>query len=175
MTPSRESIIFGLCSSITDEFNITQMEQQIMRQIEKQMLNAISARGSWISSNTRVTTSTVDHVTKSEVFLHENHIATFTHGAEGTGWLDVNLDTLADWPTPTTKSRLNALGASVHTHKHVIHIDGAPVEQRRIEKWLRENPQVGKLCRDGKDVFYVTLPGGSTREIAPFFFLGGAA
>ena len=47
--------------------------------------------------------------------------------------------------------------------------------KQQIEQWLRDNPRVGKLCVEGKDVFYVVLPGGTYREIAPLFFLGDAA
>lgn len=96
-----------------------------MRKIEQQMLNAISiirnnenARG-WSNGNTIVTNAG----DRAKVFLHGNHIADVFN----TGLLEVNKQTLARWQTPTTKSRLRALGANVATRKGVTYLDNVAV------------------------------------------------
>ena len=69
-----------------------------MRKIEKQMNAAVNNRTSWSNSNTRV-----DRMgNRSEVYLHNNHIATVYDNG------DLQLSS-AGWETVTTKSRLNAL------------------------------------------------------------------
>lgn len=97
-----------------------------MRKIEQAMLAAVQQRKFWISGNT-----CVDYVEagnpngpRSEIFLHGNHIADYWHQS---GTLDVDSRTLALWPTPTTKSRLRALGASVYTKKGTTYLDGQVV------------------------------------------------
>lgn len=97
-----------------------------MRKIEKEMLGAIAARKYWNSANT-----CVDYVTagnpfgpRSEIYLHGNHIADYWHE---TGKLEVDARTLAQWPTPTTKSRLRALGANVATKKGVTYLNGESI------------------------------------------------
>ena len=92
-----------------------------MRKIEQQMLDAISSRRTWHGSNTSV--SSIDDV-NCAVFLHGNHIADVN---SETGFVMVNKYTLAKWPTPTTKSRLRALGANVYTKKHTVYLDGQPI------------------------------------------------
>jgi hypothetical protein len=91
-----------------------------MRQIEKDMLNAIDSHKAWRNSNTSVSL----HVDARgflvpNVFLHNNHIATVENGI-----VKVNTYTLAKWPTVTTKSRLRALGANVTTKRGVTYLDG---------------------------------------------------
>ena len=89
-----------------------------MRKIEKQMLNAVKNKAiRFISGNTWVS----GHGGTSQVFLHNNHIATFQHD---TGKLAVNTYTLRQWPTATTKSRLRALGAQVETRNGVVYLNG---------------------------------------------------
>jgi len=96
-----------------------------MRKIEQQMLNAIhaiqhnqGAKG-WSNNNTIVTNAG----DRAKVFLHGNHIADVFN----TGILEVNKETLARWQTPTTKSRLRALGANVTTRKGVTYLDNVAV------------------------------------------------
>jgi hypothetical protein len=94
-----------------------------MRLIEKQMIAAIGARKAWRNNNTSVSL----HVDARgflvpNVFLHNNHIATVENGV-----LKVNTYTLSKWPTPTTKSRLRALGADVTTKRGVTYLDGVAV------------------------------------------------
>jgi len=92
-----------------------------MRKIEQQMVLAVnniihnqSAEG-WSFDNTIVTNAG----DRAKVFLHGNHIADVFK----TGILEVNIDTLRRWSTPTTKSRLRALGAHVFTHKGVTYLN----------------------------------------------------
>jgi len=69
-----------------------------MRVIEKNMLKALNAGINWQSANTTVLSS-------GSVFLHGNRIAYMENGV-----LVPDLQTLAYWPTNTTRSRLQALG-----------------------------------------------------------------
>jgi len=92
-----------------------------MRKIEQQMLSAINERKSWQNSNTSV--STIDDV-NSAVYLHGNHIADVN---SRNGFVMVNTYTLKQWATPTTKSRLRALGANVTTRKGVTYIDNVAI------------------------------------------------
>ena len=99
-----------------------------MRQIEKDMCAAIARNESWSKDNTRVEPTFADGLLACRVFLHGNHIAD-TLQVTGNGILRVfpNRDTLAQWPTPTTKSRLRALGVNLTQARGVISIDGEVV------------------------------------------------
>ena len=72
-----------------------------MRQIEKNMLNAVRNGKSFRSGNTVVTADN----TGIKVYLHGNCIFAIYQG--------VKRFTLAGWNTVTTRSRLNALGVNV--------------------------------------------------------------
>lgn len=85
------------------------------------MLNAINSRKAWQSGNTTV--SPIDDI-NSAVFLHGNHIADVN---SRNGFVMVNADTLRAWQTPTTKSRLRALGANVTTRKGVTYLDNVAI------------------------------------------------
>lgn len=87
-----------------------------MRMIEKKMLRAIEQRRDWRQDNTRVSVSDIG----ADVYLHGHHIAFVALS----GKLRVNKDTLSRWPTPTTKSRLRALGADVYTRNWITYLDG---------------------------------------------------
>ena len=76
-----------------------------MRKIERQMNFAISNKGDWSSSNTRVEFTTTTNC--SSVFLHGHNIATFDHNLKA-----VKLSSCG-WTTNTTKSRLNAILSEV--------------------------------------------------------------
>lgn len=93
-----------------------------MRKIEKEMLAAIAARKDFFKDNTLVVFS--DHngnpYLSATVYLHGHSIAYVLPG----GLIEVNKDTLADWPTRTTCSRLRALGVSVNLKQGLPHIDG---------------------------------------------------
>ena len=90
-----------------------------MRQIEREMLHAITFGKEWSKANTRVDAM-------GRVYLHDNHIATVDWYGNT---ITVNLDTLRDWPTPTTKSRLNALGASVYTRDYETYVSGHAINR----------------------------------------------
>lgn len=97
-----------------------------MRKIEQQMLAALKARKDFNLANTSVyfigaSESGNPHGSRSEVFLHGNHIADYWHH---TGTLEVDTRTLARWPSNTTKSRLRALGAHVTTKNYRTYLDG---------------------------------------------------
>ena len=72
-----------------------------MRKIETQMNQAIRGQRNWAGSNTTVFTD--DAGLYSTVYLHGNHIATYSHVDRSLSLLD------GGWQTVTTKSRLNAL------------------------------------------------------------------
>jgi hypothetical protein len=91
-----------------------------MRKIEKQMLDAIINRKSWQSGNTTVSPR---NDSSMSVYLHGNHIA----DVWALGFISVNQDTLKQWSTPTTKSRLRALGANVATRKGVTYLDNVAI------------------------------------------------
>lgn len=95
-----------------------------MRKIEKEMCNAIVDRRDWSKDNTRVHFSCTGF---GKVYLHGNHIADATRNIYGSIIITPNRDTLADWPTPTTKSRLRALGVNLTQRAGVISIDGEVV------------------------------------------------
>ena len=76
-----------------------------MRKIERQMNFAISNKGNWGSSNTRVEYN--ENTNCSSVYLHGHQIATFDHNLKA-----VKLSSCG-YTTVTTKSRLNALLSEV--------------------------------------------------------------
>ena len=92
-----------------------------MRKIEKDMIKAIMNEQNWSNSNTMVAIVDGD----AYVYLHGHHIATVKDCLPLE--LEVNRDTLAKWPTVTTKSRLRALGANVTTKNWVTYLDGVAV------------------------------------------------
>lgn len=91
-----------------------------MRKIEKEMLQAIKTYQNFSKSNTIVDHSMVNNL-PTHVYLHGNHIASVYVSDE----IKVfpNLKTLEEYPTPTTKSRLRALGVNVYQSKGKIYID----------------------------------------------------
>lgn len=101
-----------------------------MRKIEQQMKQAIINRSDkWVNSNTAVfyisaNESGNPHGARSEIFLHGNHIADYWHN---TTVLDVDLKTLQQWPSKTTKSRLRSLGANITTKNNVTFLNGVAI------------------------------------------------
>lgn len=88
----------------------------IMRKIESEMLAAITSKSSFSKDNTQVSyfpkidLPNHSRIETSKVYLHGNHIATVVHPTFfADGRTVVNKDTLADYPTRTTCSRLRAL------------------------------------------------------------------
>lgn len=97
-----------------------------MRKVEQKIVDAVRAGLDLTIGNTSVwfiSSKDSDNPLgpRSEVFLHNYHIATFWHNS---GQLEVNRDTLRQWPTATTKSRLRALGAKVETRKGIVYLNG---------------------------------------------------
>lgn len=90
-----------------------------MRKIEQAMLRAIANCTNWKCGNTevRVKSSYATHV-----YLYGHHIAEI-YGGKPTA----NRQTLARWPTPTTKSRLRALGINVYTKNFTTYLDDKEV------------------------------------------------
>lgn len=92
-----------------------------MRKIEKQMLEAIHNQKAWQLDNTTVS---VRSDSSMSVYLHGNHIADVD---SPTGFVLVNQDTLRRWKTPTTKSRLRALGVNVATRKGITYLNDVAI------------------------------------------------
>ena len=90
-----------------------------MRKIEQDMLRAIANRTNWKCGNTEVRCPFYD---TQHVYLHGHHIAEIFHGKP-----TANRQTLARWPTPTTKSRLRALGINVYTKNFTTYLDDEEV------------------------------------------------
>lgn len=90
-----------------------------MRQIEKEMLDAVESGREWSKDNTAVTMPLLGRLF---VFLHGHHIATVDRLK-----VTPNVQTLREWPTRTTMSRLRALGVDVCTRKGVVHLNGEPL------------------------------------------------
>lgn len=92
-----------------------------MRQIERQMIDAIKANKSWRNGNTEVRSNG----SKWAVLLFNNHIAS--------GGPDAFSFSLAGWNTNTTRSRLNALlreftnGYSVYQQKGEPYFNGRAI------------------------------------------------
>ena len=89
-----------------------------MRKIEQDMLQAINDRRPWSQNNTTV----IQHPSYAEIYLHGNLIATvtYTHHNGHFNIVNVHTDTLRQYPTRTTKSRLRALGVRVAKHDQDI-------------------------------------------------------
>ena len=102
-----------------------------MRKIEQQMIEAVKANKNWRNGNTEV------HVmwdfpckTRTNIYLHGNHIAIIhqdsSHG--GQPWEVIPMRrTFHDWPTPTTRSRLRALGVDASIRNFCATLDGEEV------------------------------------------------
>ena len=87
-----------------------------MRKIEQQMVKAVNNGDNWSLNNTHVIS---DGEGLTWVYLHGNLIALSVDGI-----IEPMLDTLSNWPTVTTKSRLRALGVNLTQTKGRIFIDG---------------------------------------------------
>ena len=72
-----------------------------MRQIEKDMNNAVRNKIAWSKSNTLTTSDNT--IENCFVYLHGNHIATYNYADKELTLFD------GGWQSNTTKSRLNAL------------------------------------------------------------------
>ena len=97
-----------------------------MRHIEKEMNAAIKHGRNWSKDNTRVAVKRIDGMVFSDVFLHSHLIASVTMW-KGKPATSVCKDTLRQWPTRTTMSRLRALGVDVCTRKGEVMLNGAAI------------------------------------------------
>ena len=104
-----------------------------MRKIEREMNNAIKSQKNWTGSNTTVVTENDGGTigAESHVYLHGNHIATYTHKIKELALFD------GGWQSNTTKSRLNAL-LSEFTY------NGLSLVQRNWSWFLRDNDFTNK-------------------------------
>ena len=101
-----------------------------MRQIEKQMIQAIRAKRNWKSGNTEVvqTRDYVANIAIAEIYLHGNHIATAHPDTwDRAPFANPNRDTFRYWPTATTRSRLRALGVNASIKNGQAMLDGMAV------------------------------------------------
>jgi len=96
-----------------------------MRKIEQQMMDAIANGECWSKDNTAVVYNDLTGLIK--VYLHGHHIATRRVMETGGRVWSINYDTLREWPTRTTMSRLRALGFDVYTRKGVVYHAGQAI------------------------------------------------
>ena len=86
-----------------------------MRVIEKDMISAIKTGKTMYGKNTTVSYNVGG---SARVELHGNRIADVFNN----GIVSVDLRVLRRWPTPTTKSRLRALGVPVYSKNYQCYI-----------------------------------------------------
>lgn len=100
-----------------------------MKAIEQEMLRAIfNNKEHWSKDNTSIEREDLpDEVSHYHVYLHGNHIATVAHKHMRTLSVIADENTLQDYPTVTTKSRLRALGVNVYTKAYTTYLDGEPI------------------------------------------------
>ena len=91
-----------------------------MRKIESQMLEAVKS----YKSRTIGNTSVYPVIGAMEVSLHGHPIAQI----DEYGTVKVDLITLKNWPTNTTKSRLRALGVDISIKAGVLMVNGLPIK-----------------------------------------------
>ena len=91
-----------------------------MRTIESKMIQAIRQKQPFGQGNTTVT-QTSDY--RAHVYLHGNHIAYIYYGDVADDFIATpNVQTLRQWATSTTKSRLRALGIDVCQRRNRLYI-----------------------------------------------------
>jgi hypothetical protein len=95
-----------------------------MRLIEKEMLYAIKHGRDWYKDNTCVEVDASYRSYFADVYLHGNHIAEVICRMGCDDIVKPNINTLMDYPTRTTMSRLRALGVDVCTRKGQVLLNG---------------------------------------------------
>jgi hypothetical protein len=100
-----------------------------MRKIEREMIAAVVNRRDWYKDNTAVyyipaSETGNPHGARAEIKLHNNLIAEMWYDS---GKLEVNVDMLRRYPTPTTKSRLRALRVNVTTKRGVTYLNNEAI------------------------------------------------
>ena len=104
-----------------------------MRKIEEQMLEAIRHKENWSHANTEVKIFSEGKVNKltyygAYVCLHGHIIAIVNYLNDNS--VHINLETLSDYPTRTTKSRLRALSCDVKTEGGITYVWGRSLHSR---------------------------------------------
>lgn len=105
-----------------------------MRKITRDACNAFIAARDWASGNTTV----IAEPDRVRMYLHGNCIAESVPGCDDESRI-VRI-TLAGWPTPTTRERVNGLldalglGARVYQRKHAQFI-GPPERELNAYEW----------------------------------------
>ena len=100
-----------------------------MRQIEKKMVEAIHQRKNFHRDNTSVEQDHDWAVATVKLFGNPIVRASYMkdeHGKE-TILFQPYVDVIREWPTPTTVSRLTALGIRAYRRKDQVFINGHPV------------------------------------------------
>lgn len=95
-----------------------------MRKIERQVIEAVQAGREFSGGNTRVQ-------------VEGDRVSVFLHGSEifrkfGEGSAAVEVFTLAGWSTPTTKSRLRALGVPLCTKNGTTLCAGVALDSEKV-------------------------------------------
>ena len=93
-----------------------------MRKLEQKMVAALNNAENFNGSNTTVLYD--KNSNQSSILLHGHLIAEYNHAR---GAVYANIETLARYPTNTTKSRLRALGVNVYTKKGVTYLNDIAV------------------------------------------------
>jgi len=89
-----------------------------MRQIGRDVVQALKERRSFRKGNTEVARADI----YTDVYLFGNRIARYFD----TGDFEINLQTLREWPTPTTASRLNDILRGLQRNDYVSVRRGGP-------------------------------------------------
>ena len=99
-----------------------------MRLIETEMLEAVRDGRDWSKNNTRVEVESGDCIQFiANVYLHNHLIAVVWHRKGCDDVVTVSEETLRNWPTRTTMSRLRALGVDVCTRKGEVILNGKAI------------------------------------------------
>ena len=93
-----------------------------MRKIEERMVAAVKSCTNFSESNTQVTQANGN----TYVYLFENCIYKIINGKR--------FFTLCGWNTPTTRSRLTALGVNVTTKNGTPFWNGKPIKSNEVYK-----------------------------------------
>jgi hypothetical protein len=93
-----------------------------MRVIEREMIEAIQKGIDWRKDNTQIVQCL--QFDFADVLLHGHSLGCYNYTDQK---FYPNPDTLRQWPTNTTKSRLRALDVDVYTRNHITYLNGEPV------------------------------------------------
>lgn len=96
------------------------------RKIEQRMCSAARDIRDWREGNTQVKADTnqCTGLPVARVYLFGKHIANVNQTGHESYSVQVVEDTLYQWPTVTTISRLRALGADITVKKGVLYLNG---------------------------------------------------